>query len=400
MENLDTASTVESGNLNGGLAGVTADVPEVTQDVTPDKVEAPDPAKAPRRDIIADAMKRAQDGTLDEFRRGRRGQHAAAQPRNEVGKFAPGKPAVSGGEKPVQQGVQAAVQQSAAPKLPQPQVAAPVAQPGQVNGNSRPLPQSWEAKFAKDWETLPEHIQAQIEKRENDAYRGLEQYKERAAFAKDVQQALQPYMQTIQQLGATPVQAIQRLFNADHVLRNATPAQKQQYWVQIAREYGVPLNDQEMQQAASSYQAAPPALAQEINNLRQQLAQVQQMTEQAQMTPYMSEIQQFAAQPGHEHFEVLRPIMAAMLEQAASENRPMTLQQAYDEAKWANPQVREALLNEQRQQQQTAQRQVVQNARQAAVQVRGAPSAALPQTIDPKDRRAFIAAQLRAATNN
>ena len=77
----------------------------------------------------------------------------------------------------------------------------------------------------------------------------------------------------------------------------------------------------------------------------------------------------------------------------------MTLEQAYTEASWSLPEVREQLLAEQRRsaaQQQAAQ---VQASKNAAVQVRGAPATALPTQIDPSDRRSVIANALRAAAN-
>lgn len=201
------------------------------------------------------------------------------------------------------------------------------------------------AAIKGQWEKLPPEIRSEFIKRESDFHRGIDQYRQGHAMSQAWQQAVQPYMATIQSLGATPMQAVQYLFNADHQLRYAAPAQKVELFRYLAQTYGVDLG----QMQGGEPTQVDPTIAQlqaQVQQLTQHFQSGQQAQTQQVQTEVMSEIDQFKADPKNVYFENVREDMAAMLAQG----RANSLQDAYDKACWANPEVRSTLLAQQQQQ--------------------------------------------------
>lgn len=221
-------------------------------------------------------------------------------------------------------------------------------------------PSSWNKDVAGKWADLPPEVRAEVHRRETDYHRGIEQYKQQANFAHEVQTTLQPYMANIQAAGVHPLQAVDKLMQADHVLRNGASEQKAQVLAQIARDYGVDLNQ---------VQPLPPMdpQVQQLMRQNQQLQQFQQSTLQTQQQAVLSEIEAFRANPANAHFEAVRQDMAMLCQMAEARGESITLQEAYDKAVWMRPDIRQTLVhqqsaNAQKQQAEAARRQRAQSA--------------------------------------
>lgn len=250
---------------------------------------------------------------------------AEDKPRDEQGRFTPKTDAASVAEpavKPVETTAAAPATSEVKPKLA--------------------YPSSWKKDHADKWETLPEEIRAEVLRREDDFHKGLHEIKETADFGRKLKEVVTPYMQTITALGVTPDVAVQALLNADHILRYSQPAEKAAYMRTLAQQYGVDLSE-----AAKEAPQVDP----QVNALRQQLAQIQAGQQQFTQTLQQREAEQitqtlaaFKAQPGHEHMDEVREDMAALL----SAGRAQDLQQAYDMAIWARPDIRAQQLAKER----------------------------------------------------
>ncbi len=198
-------------------------------------------------------------------------------------------------------------------------------------------PSSWKADVAAKWAEVPPEVRAEIQRRETDYHKGIEQYKQFASIGRDIERVIAPHMQTIQQLGVHPMEAIGTLLNADAKLRYGTPEQKSQYFGQLAQEYGIDL--------AKVQPPAPvdPAVL-ELRQQNQQLQRFQQSVIEQQNQTVMSEIEQFKANPANVHFEAVKDDMAILLQS----NRAESLQDAYDKAVWMRPDIRKSLVEQQR----------------------------------------------------
>lgn len=248
------------------------------------------------------------------------------------------------------QGKFAAVPAAADPAAPV--IADPAAQAAQAD----PAPNTWKKEVAAQWATLPPDVRAEIQRREQDMHRGIEQYKTAAGFGQSIERAIAPYAQTIQNLGISPDRAIGELMAADHKLRYGSPQEKSAYFAQLAHSYGIDIG--QATQAHANFDPQAFALQQQNQQLQSQLQSFQQTQQQQAQESLNSEISAFAADPSHSHFEAVNGHMAALLQAGQARD----LADAYEQAVWANPTTRAAA----QQQQAVAQREEAAKKAQAA----------------------------------
>lgn len=249
---------------------------------------------------------------------------------------------------------------------------------------ARTYPKSWKPELEQDYHKLPPHILDQIEKREADIFKGIEEYKKQAMPA-ELRQVIAPYEQAfIQQYGSVHA-GVKQLFD----LSNFASRDPQGFVQWFAQQRGINLNQAPADPNAPQADPHISALQAEVAGLKNQLVGFQQQSQQAAMSPYLSEVDRFKSEAGHEKFDELRPHMAALVQSGAA----TTLQEAYDQAYRAK--FSDEWLSTQIAQRQQADQQRAQQAKAAAVQVTGAPSQSSPPSIDPKNRRAVIEAAVR-----
>jgi len=202
-------------------------------------------------------------------------------------------------------------------------------------------PQSYSAAVKAKWKELPTEIQQELTKREQDFHKELTKHDEERVFGRQIKSVVAPYEAMIRAEGGTPDKAVADLLNTAYLLRTASPQQKGQLIWQVARQFGADM---------SNTQQAQAAVDPRLHQLQQKLEQVegtlkQQLTlkEQQEQAAIHGEIQSFAAAPGHEHFEAVKAHMAALL----SNNLAKSMQDAYDQAVYARPDIRSTLLEKQ-----------------------------------------------------
>lgn len=201
-------------------------------------------------------------------------------------------------------------------------------------------PSTWKKDMQEKFNTLPPDVQAEINRRESDIHRGLEQYKSMAERGNSYERAITPFKDTIQKIGMTPEQAISGLMQTDHTLRHGSPAQKVAMLQTIIQTYGI--NPEWFDQ--QNTQHANPEIGHLQNRLQQfesLQAQQQQVLQNQEVAKLNSDIAAFASK--NEHFEAVKYRMADLLQGGAAK----TLQEAYDTAIWADPTTRATLLAKQ-----------------------------------------------------
>lgn len=275
----------------------------------------------------------------------------AAKPeraRSEDGKFAKVEtPAI---EAPV---VEA---KTAAPIVPAEVIPAAPAQ-AEFPGSTGRAPSSWKKDAAAAFDTLPTAVKEDILRRETDFHKGIEGFKARADFGKQVEQTLSPFAENFAKAGVDSMTAISEIMKTEDILRNAPPTVKLQKFLQLAQHYGIDLN-QQVDPNVARYEA-------ENHQLRQEQRELMRMNTSRESESLNSTIEDFANQPGHEHFESVRQHMGALM----AGGQAATLQEAYDQAIYANPTTRTVLLQ---QQQSKLQDEInAKRAKAASVSVRG-----------------------------
>ena len=195
----------------------------------------------------------------------------------------------------------------------------------------------------------------------------------------------QPYEAMIRAEGGTPAGAISDLLGTAYRLRTETPQNKGRLVMQIAQQYGADLSEfinrpateqqQEGQQDLSQVQQMVQQLVaphlQKIQQWEESQTTAQQQQQQLVEMEVNNAIQAFQSatnedgSPKHLYFENVRPLMSTYFANGQAE----TLEQAYDMACWANPEVRATLQAEQ---QRSAEAKHLEEAKRKAREARNA----------------------------
>lgn len=262
-------------------------------------------------------------------------------------------------------------------------------------------PQSWSAAERAHWEKLPPEVQSVIARREEEAHRGITQLGQDAAFGKKINEVVSPYLPMIRAEGGNPVAAVQDLLQTAYVLRTASPEQKVGLFRQLAGQFGVDLNI--AAQAAPQVDPQVAALQRELNSVKGYLHNTEQQQHQQVQVQAQSIIDSFAADPKNEFYAQAAPMMGSLLVNGQARD----MQEAYDMACHAIPDIRSTILSRQ-QAEADAKRVTDAKAkadakRRAAGSINGSPGAQVTTstTANPNlSLRDELRANLRAATSS
>jgi len=282
-------------------------------------------------------------------------------------------------------------------------------QPGPKSGpRNHPdrAPQAWRPEVREHWAQLPETVRSEIQRRETEHARFIQESSEARKAHEALMRTIQPYEAFIRAENSNPMQAIDNLMSTAARLRTGTAPELAQMVAGLVKQFGVGrFGNGFIEQLDSALAGQTPvhdpqqaALEQALN---QRLAPMQQMLTQFQQAQVAQQHQ--VTQSAHNevaHFlsnaefgEDVREDMADLMETATRRGQNLSLADAYKKACMLNDNVRAVIS--QRVQAQGAQQttQAAQKARSAAVQVSGsAPMGALRQ--DPTDVRSAIEAAI------
>jgi hypothetical protein len=183
-------------------------------------------------------------------------------------------------------------------------------------------PASWKKDYHEAWTTADPKLKEYAWKREEEMRAGVQPLLSKAQYADQMQQAIEPYMNNIRGLGIEAPQAVKALMEADNVLRHGSPQQKQQYFAQLAQQYGINMGDVQVQPTDPNFYAIQNELAQ----VRGEVLNWKQQQENAQNQALLQEINQF--QTKAEYFEEARPTMIQLLNSGVAQD----LDDAYQKA--------------------------------------------------------------------
>jgi hypothetical protein len=196
-------------------------------------------------------------------------------------------------------------------------------------------PNTWKPEVAAKFNTLPDDVRAEILKREQDVFNGINQYKVAAEYGQNVHKMLQPYQERLSQQGMNPIDYLGALANADNLIASAsTQEQKLQYFRELANHYGITI-DHGLFGAEDS---TVTALRKEIQDLKSSVNSQLTQAQAKELATIQKTIDEFKAMPEHKHFDVLQHEIAALLQSGVAKD----LKDAYDRALWANPTTRAA----------------------------------------------------------
>lgn len=208
------------------------------------------------------------------------------------------------------------------------------------------------------WDSIPVDMQKAFLRRETDTQKGVEQLK---AKYQPIEEALAPIKPMLQQRGLSEAHAVKQLFDWHVALASPNKASQEHAFRALAQSHGFNLSSLMPQQQQYQPQATQETNPQQVDPLKQIEALVEQ-----RLQPVNEQLNNYAAEIQRQKFEAannelaafsqdkplierpgVKPRMAEILTTAAQFGRPVTLQQAYDEAVWGMSDLRTEILQEQ-----------------------------------------------------
>jgi hypothetical protein len=244
----------------------------------------------------------------------------------------------------------------------------PDADPSKVNepqpSTAAVAPAGWSAEAKAEFGKLPPAVQAAVVKRESEINEGGARWSEEK---KALVSHFEPVREAAQRYGVHPGEVIKRLAKAnDFIESNPVEGIK---W--LANAYGVDLSKPLTADAPALRPQADPMVSQ----LSEKVSSLESFIQTQQAEQVNGSLTAFAAAPGHEHFEAVRVDMGKLMLAGLASN----LQDAYDKAVWASPDIRSKVMASQNATAEAARKakETADKARRGAISVNGSPGAPL-----------------------
>lgn len=234
---------------------------------------------------------------------------------------------------------------SAAPSSAPAARPAPTSAPASGPAGFRPAditkaPDTWSNAVKAQYDALPPEVKAEVHKREEDMWKGIEQYKGAANFARGVAEVLAPVYEDLKANNVTPQTFVNNLTQAHVALANQSrPAAERAVMAAayLEQNYGIKLVP-----AADDGSPIEPAyvdpqvkgLQDEISRLKSRLDGADTNAAQQQRSKVTSELETFASDPANPYFYEVADDIAVLIRGSGGQ---MKLKDAYDKAVYANP---------------------------------------------------------------
>lgn len=198
---------------------------------------------------------------------------------------------------------------------------------------TRAAPKSWAKEQHERWAKLDKDTQDYIELRERQAEEGITRY---SRELKSLNDAITPYQDVIKATGVDAPTAIKALMEAHKQMSTSDPAARAAYFAKMAKHYGI---DPAMLQATQ--QTDEPASVKELRERTDRIEREQRQRTESEQKAFRekiaSDVSAFAdakddkGQPKHPYFDECAEHIVALI------HAGHPLEQAYEQAIWANP---------------------------------------------------------------
>lgn len=188
-------------------------------------------------------------------------------------------------------------------------------------------PKTWRKEATEHWAALPEAARAEILKREEDMFRGLEGYKQLAGLGKSVQEVLTPFEGQLRAQNIDPVGYVGQLLAFDAALAQGSPEQKLDLLLRVGQAYGLDVR--------AALGVETPYVDPQVAELQKQLSTVQsQLSTQARAQEVAARqkaeatLDAFLAKPEAKYFSEVHPQLLRVLQVEPN----LSLEEAYSKA--------------------------------------------------------------------
>jgi hypothetical protein len=282
-----------------------------------------------------------------------------------------------------------------------------VAEANDVPDEEIKRPTTWKKEYVEVWNKMQEgkpldkaefaKFAEYANQRESEYKKGVSAYKAEADNARQLTEAIGPFIPELQSQGIHPVAWINNLGRAHMVLSKAPYEQKVQMFHRLAADYGIQLNSDSLQMPEQAYvDPYQQQLMQQLQATQQQVQQLSAIREQEENARLTQEISRVSSNKvAFPHFEMVREDMAQLLERGLAQD----LESAYAKAVRMNDEAykleQEKLLKSAGNQASKAQQ--VAKAKATAVSPKSVTPSGQLSKADAKDRRSLLMASLADA---
>jgi hypothetical protein len=282
-----------------------------------------------------------------------------------------------------------------------------VAEASDVPNEEIKRPTTWKKEYVDVWNKMQEgkpldkaefaKFAEYANQRESEYKKGVSAYKAEADNARQLTEAIGPFVPELQQQGIHPVAWINNLGRAHIVLSKAPYEQKVQMFHRLAQDYGIQLNQDAVQMPEQAYvDPYQQQLMQQLQATQQQVYQLSAIREQEENSRLTQEISRVSSNKERfPHFDMVREDMAQLLERGLAQD----LESAYAKAVRMNDEAykleQDKLLKSANTQASKAQQ--VAKAKATAVSPRSVTPSGQVSKTDAKDRRSLLMANLADA---
>lgn len=179
----------------------------------------------------------------------------------------------------------------------------------------KPRPSSWKKDFDPHWDAFAPEVQDYIQQRESEYARGVSTYKLEAESARAINEAMAPFLPTLQKHNVEPTQWIRNLGAAHDRLALGTPQEKVMMGAKLIQDYGI--DPQQLFQVLSGQTPYQQPQMPQQQQPAQQPVDINAVVEQKLLEREInSEYQRFVteAPEKYPHYEKVKDTMAGLLQ--------------------------------------------------------------------------------------
>jgi hypothetical protein len=265
-------------------------------------------------------------------------------------------------------------------------------------------PTTWKKEYRDVWDKMQEgkpldkaefiKFAEYANQREAEYKKGVSTYKAEADNAREITNAIGPFIPELQKHGISPSAWINNLGRAHYTLANGSYEQKLTAFNRLAQDYGIQLNQDALQMPEQAYvDPYQQQLMQQLQATQQQVQQLSAIREQEENARLSNEINRVSSNKERfPHFDMVREDMAQLLERGLAQD----LESAYAKAVRMNDEAfkleQDKLLRSTSSQASKAQQ--VAKAKATAVSPKSVTPSGQVKSTDAKDRRSLLLASL------
>jgi hypothetical protein len=266
-------------------------------------------------------------------------------------------------------------------------------------------PKSWKAATRGDWEHIPPGARAEIHRREREVTRAIGESTNARKFGQAFQEAVAPFVGRYRQSGATPVQVVKNLMEADTFLATAPADQRATFMAKLIKDYGIDIRMLDTALTGGDLSEEPTAIVEQMISKQLQPLQSfvqseQQRREQQQQNEYNSQQQKLQSMADDKerfpHFDMVLGEMADIMELGVKRKLYLSPEEAYKRAVAMNPEAQAAEQGQEAQRRNLRSNDAANRSLGASLSVNGSP-AGLRKQVSPTDLRGTIEAAWAAA---